>query len=115
MAPEQTLGKCHEVDARSDMWSVGATAFTLVSGRFVHDAETPEEMMVFNGSRQAQSLAEVAPDVASAFVEVVDRALRFDRTERWSSAVAMRAALVEACRSAHGPGLGARVLPSASK
>jgi hypothetical protein len=115
MAPEQTLGKCHEVDARSDIWSVGATAFTLVSGRFVHDAETPEEMMVFNGSRQAQSLAEVAPAVASEFVEVVDRALRFDRTERWSSAVAMRAALVEACRSAQGPRFGACVLPSASK
>ncbi len=34
MAPEQMLGKSHEVDARSDVWSVGATAFTLVSGCF---------------------------------------------------------------------------------
>jgi hypothetical protein len=104
MAPEQTLGKCHEVDARSDIWSVGATAFTLVSGRFVHDAETPEEMMVFNGSRQPRSLAEVAPDVASEFVDVVDRALRFDKADRWSSALAMRAALAEVSRKAQGPG-----------
>jgi serine/threonine protein kinase len=115
MAPEQTLGKCHEVDARSDLWSVGATAFTLVSGRFVHDAETPEEMMVFNGSRQPRSLAEVAPDVASDFVDVVDRALRFDRTERWSSALAMRAAFAEMCRRARGPGLSGGALSSASK
>ena len=115
MAPEQMLGKCHEVDARSDLWSVGATAFTLISGRFVHDAETPEEMMVFNGSRQARSLAEVAPYVASEFVDVVDRALRFDRTERWSSALAMRAAFAEVCRRARGAGLAGGASSSASK
>jgi serine/threonine protein kinase len=115
MAPEQTLGKCHEVDARSDLWSVGATAFTLVSGRYVHDAETPEEMMVFNGSRQARSLGEIAPQVASEFVDVVDRALRFDRTERWPSALAMRAAFAEVCRRARRSGFGGGVSSSAAQ
>ena len=93
MAPEQILGKIHEVDARVDVWSVGATAFTLVSGRFVHEAETPEEMMVFTGSRQARSLASVAPQVPRAFIEVVDRALRFDKHERWPTAHSMLEAL----------------------
>jgi serine/threonine protein kinase len=98
MAPEQTLGKSHEVDARSDVWSVGATAFALMSGRFVHEAETPEEMMVLTGSRQARSLAEAAPDVSSGFVGVVDRALQFDKGKRWPSAQSMREAFAEACR-----------------
>jgi serine/threonine protein kinase len=101
MAPEQMLGRTHEVDARSDLWSVGATAFTLVSGRFVHDAETPEEMMVFTGSRQVRSLADAASDVAPEFIEVVDRALRFDKRERWASALSMRTAFAAACRSLH--------------
>ena len=96
MAPEQILGKNHEVDARSDLWSVGATAFALVSGRFVHDAETPEEMMVFTGSRQARSLAAVAPQVPADFIEVVNRALRFDKAERWPSALMMQAAFARA-------------------
>jgi serine/threonine-protein kinase len=92
------LGRTHEVDARSDVWSVGATAFTLISGTFVHDAETPEEVLVFTASRQAISLAEVAPCAPRALVDVVDRALRFDRSERWPTARAMQAGLAEACR-----------------
>jgi hypothetical protein len=99
MAPEQMLGKSHDVDARSDIWSVGATAFTLVSGRFVQEAETAEEMLVFTASRQARSLGSVAPQVPRAFVQVVDRALRFDKIERWPSALAMQAAFAEVCRS----------------
>jgi eukaryotic-like serine/threonine-protein kinase len=98
MAPEQMLGRNREVDARSDVWSVGATAFTLISGHFVHDAETPEEMLVFTASRQALSLARVAPRTPRAIVDVVDRALRFDKRERWASAKAMQAALAEAYR-----------------
>ena len=101
MAPEQILGKNREVDARSDLWSVGATAFALVSGRFVHEAETPEEMMVFTGSRQARSLAEVAPEVPAEFIKVVDRALRFDKAERWPGAGMMRTAFARACWSEH--------------
>jgi hypothetical protein len=101
MAPEQILGKNHDVDARSDLWSVGATAFALVSGRFVHEAETPEEMMVFTGSRQARSLAAVAPEVPAEFIKVVDRALRFDKAERWPTAGMMRTAFARACSSEH--------------
>jgi serine/threonine protein kinase len=97
MAPEQMLGKVHEVDARSDVWAVGATAFTLVSGSFVHEAETPEEMLVFTASRQAPSLARVAPHAPRAFIHAVDRALRFDKSERWPSARTMQSALAEAC------------------
>ena len=99
MAPEQILGKSREVEARSDVWSVGATAFTLVSGRFVHEAETPEEMMVFAGSRQARSLASVSPDVPDAFIQVVDRALRFEKSERWPDARSMQAAFASAAAS----------------
>ncbi len=36
MSPEQALGRTDTVDARSDLWSVGATAFTLLSGQYVH-------------------------------------------------------------------------------
>jgi serine/threonine-protein kinase len=103
MAPEQMLGRSHAVDARSDLWSVGATAFTLVSGRFVHDAETPEEMMVFTGSRQVRSLADAASDVAPEFIDVVDRALRFDKGERWASATSMQAAFAAVCRRLQRP------------
>ena len=96
MAPEQVLGKTGEVDAQSDLWSVGATAFTMISGRTVHAAETAEEEMVYAASRPAPSLASAAPDVPPPLVAVVDRALALAKPERWPSALAMRMALAEA-------------------
>jgi serine/threonine-protein kinase len=102
MPPEQALGKTKEIDHRTDIWAVGATMFTLLSGRFVHQAETPAEHLVFSGSRPAPSLAEVAPNTPPAVVAIVDRALRFSREERWQSARDMQRAIEEAFKSLYG-------------
>jgi len=40
MAPEQARGMRDQVGARSDIWAVGATLFTLLSGQHVHLGET---------------------------------------------------------------------------
>src|SRR5262249_28072444 len=45
MPPEQAVGQSREVDARTDLWSAGATIFSLLSGQLVHDAPT-EELVV---------------------------------------------------------------------
>jgi serine/threonine-protein kinase len=102
MPPEQALGKTKEIDHRTDVWAVGATMFTLLSGRFVHEAETPAEHLVFSASRPAPSLAEVAPKTPPAVVAIVDRALRFSREERWQSARDMQRAIEEAFKSLYG-------------
>ena len=96
MSPEQALGRVAEVDAQSDVWAVGATAFLLLSGRFVHESPTSAEMLVRRGSVPAPQLASFAPRVPQAIAAVVDRALAFDKADRWPSAKAMRDALVEA-------------------
>lgn len=96
MAPEQALGRQREIDALTDVWAVGATMFSLVTARFVHEAETPEELVVRAATTPAPSLAAVLPSVPAAIAEVIDRALRFERAERWPSAGAMRDALVRA-------------------
>ena len=100
MAPEQVLGKA--VDPQSDLYSVGATAFTLLSKRYVHDAENAAEMMVVVGSRPARSLALVSPDLPPALTSVIDRSLLFNKSDRWADARAMRAALAGAYREAFG-------------
>jgi hypothetical protein len=102
MAPEQVLAKTKEVDAQSDLWSVGATAFTLLSGHYVHEAETAEEMMVFTASRPARPLSSVLPNVPPALAKVVDRALLTSRAERWPDARAMQAAVARAYQDAFG-------------
>jgi serine/threonine protein kinase len=95
MAPEQALGKTNEIDERSDLWAVGATAFMLLSGRPVHEASTQERTLLLSATRPAPPMASVVHDVPLQLAAVIDRALAFDRGDRWPSARAMRAALLE--------------------
>ncbi len=96
MSPEQASGNSGAVDARSDLWSVGATAFTLLTGEPVHRSGTLHEYLMVISSVPARSLAVAAPNVPRSVVEVIDRALALDRSHRWGSAREMQAALREA-------------------
>ena len=93
MPPEQALGRVDEVDALSDVWAAGATLYALVAGRIVHEGKTHMEVVIAAATAHAKSLGTVAPDVPKALVDVVDRALAFEKTERWQSARAMQQAL----------------------
>jgi serine/threonine-protein kinase len=102
MAREQALGLSKEIDGRTDLWAVGATMFKLISGQYVHEAETPETMMVFSATRQARPLATVALDAPAPLCAVVDRALAFNQADRYPDAPTMLAALEAACRASFG-------------
>jgi hypothetical protein len=93
MAPEQARGRWDEVDGRTDLWAVGATMFTLLSGRFVHQAASEHERMIVSATRRAPSLATVAPGMPVAVTAIVDRALAFERSERWADAGSMQRAV----------------------
>jgi serine/threonine-protein kinase len=102
MAPEQARGKIRDVDGRTDIWAVGATMFTLLSGRFVHDVDGGLEMAVRVATEPPASLSTIAPAVPPLICAVVDRALRLDRAMRWPSTGAMAQALREAVRACLG-------------
>jgi serine/threonine-protein kinase len=97
MSPEQALAKASEIDAATDIWAVGATMFSLFTGKMVHEGETAPQLIVKVATTQAPSLSALAPDAPAPLVAVVDRALAFDKAARWPSAVQMR----EAVRDAH--------------
>jgi serine/threonine-protein kinase len=96
MAPEQARARWDEVDARTDLWAVGATMFTLLSGRHVHVADSNHEQLIFSATQVAPSLSTVVAGVPDPLVYVVDRALAFHRSSRWPSARAMQLAVREA-------------------
>jgi len=102
MAPEQALGRWNEVDQRTDIWAVGATAFTLLSGRFVHEAQTIQEQLVLSATRPAPPLRSIAPIVPDALANVIDRSLAFDRAHRFPDARTMRGALRQASFNVFG-------------
>jgi serine/threonine-protein kinase len=103
MAPEQARGELTLVDARSDIWSVGATLFFLLTGRCVHQAVSPMDELIAAMNDPAPSLAEVAPDMPPCLVALVDRALAYDPERRFRDAISMQtavqAAYAELCRA----------------
>ncbi len=96
MPPEQALGHTVDVDQLSDIWSAGATLFALLSGRPVHEASTPMEVVIAAATAHARSLAVVAPSTPPRVVAVVDRALAFKKEARFPTARAMLQALRDA-------------------
>ena len=89
MPPEQALGG--DIDARADIFSVGATMFRLISKRKVHEAENDMELLKKMATEQVPPLGSVSPLVPEEVCKVVDRALAFDREGRYPDAASMQA------------------------
>lgn len=104
MAPEQALGRWSEVDARTDLWSVGALLFLLVSGRLVHGTGNGSELLIRAATKPAPSLGRVTKAPLS-LVRLVDRALSFEAKRRFPDAAAMRNELAPLLREFADTGL----------
>ncbi|HXK20310.1 MAG TPA: protein kinase [Polyangiaceae bacterium] len=92
MPPEQALGRWAELDGRSDLWSLGATMYLLLSGQPVREPASPTELLLGAMTRPVPSLGDVAT-LPRSVVAVVDRALAFHREERFPDARSMQLAL----------------------
>lgn len=93
MPPEQAQGKADQIDARCDVFAVGAVMFRAFAGRPIHEAKTPIERLFQAMKERAPSLGLVVPAMPTWVVGIVDKALAFEKTDRWESAAAMRKAV----------------------
>jgi serine/threonine-protein kinase len=96
MAPEQARGRWEDVDERTDIWAVGATMYTLMSGRFVHETDTLNEQLIQNATQPAEPIAKACPDLPESVAHVVDRALAYERSARWPDARSFQQAVRDA-------------------
>lgn len=105
MPPEQASGLWAQVDARSDLWSVGATLFTLLTGRLVHEGSTINEALAASITQSARPIRDYRPDLPGPIADVIDRALQRDKALRFADAAAMRIALRSAYLQVYGQDL----------
>jgi len=84
MAPEQARGE--RVDGRSDLYSLGATAYRLLSGHTPFEGTTAREIVRAHLSQEPRPLRDFAPDLPDEAVALVSRLMRKDPTERYASA-----------------------------
>lgn len=118
MPPEQAGGRTAEIGPASDLWSLGATVFNLLTGRFVHESQNVQQHTVKAAVQPARSIATLRPDLPAPLVEWVDKALAFDIPRRFQSAremrdalASMRAAIAPRAPRFSDPGLSAPAVP----
>jgi len=91
MAPEQARGRWDEVDGQTDLWALGATLFTLLTGKYVHEGQTVNETLALAVTEQARSLKTLRPELPERVIRLIDRALSYAKPARFADARAMQA------------------------
>jgi eukaryotic-like serine/threonine-protein kinase len=109
MSPEQALGKMNSVGPQTDVYAVGATMFALMSGTTPHAGESTQEMIVMVATQAARLIVAVLPDAPPPISRVIDKALAYNREDRYPDAGAMLVDLRAAVAELEG---GVRVLPT---
>jgi serine/threonine-protein kinase len=108
MPSEQLKGI--DIDARADVYGVGATMFRMLAGRTPHGASSDVELMMKVLTDPAPRIASVMKEVRQDVAQIVDRALAFDRDARYPDARAMQTA-VRAARDAKDAPMAAPITP----
>jgi len=92
MSPEQASGRA-DVDTRSDIYSMGALAFTLFTGRPPFTGRSPSEILRQHLTQEPPRLRDQAPELPAALEEAVRRCLAKEPSARWPSAAEFAKAL----------------------
>jgi serine/threonine-protein kinase len=98
MSPEQAAGKS-DIDARGDIYSLGAVAYFLLTGQAPFVRETAMMMMMAHAYEPVIPLTQLRPEVPADLQEVVLRCLEKDRERRFPDSHSLEEALA-ACECA---------------
>ncbi|HEU0180266.1 MAG TPA: serine/threonine-protein kinase [Blastocatellia bacterium] len=92
-------------DARSDIYSIGATMYHLLTGEMPQDALTRIAAILMSQPDPLKSISAMNPEVPELIAQVIEKAMAAHPDQRYSSAAAMRQALRSVASSAPPPSL----------
>lgn len=81
MSPEQCLG-AKEVDGKADVYSLGVMLFEMLTGEVPFDADNPLVVMNLHLIKPPPRLADIAPNVPTELVTIVESMLHKERDQR---------------------------------
>jgi serine/threonine-protein kinase len=84
MSPEQ-MASSRDVDARTDIWALGAILFELLTGRVPFQADTITQLCAMILQQRAEPLRNFRPDAPEGLQTVIGRCLEKDRNLRFSN------------------------------
>ncbi len=84
MSPEQARGM--DLDARTDIWSLGVVLYEMIAGRAPFGGETRSHTVVSILETEPPPLTEFAPNVPPELQRIVRKALTKDRESRYQTA-----------------------------
>jgi eukaryotic-like serine/threonine-protein kinase len=90
MAPEQVKGR--SVDARTDLYAIGAVIFEMLTGRPPYRDSDPQNVMNMQVSARLPNLDDVtpgAPWITGPIKDLINRSLAKEREERFQNAQQM--------------------------
>lgn len=91
MSPEQCEGQ--NVDARSDIYSMGCLIFEMLTGRVPFEGDNQIEIMCKHVSTPPPDVTASAPWAATAFDSIVAKCLSKEPAQRYASVTELREAL----------------------
>ena len=91
MSPEQARGE--PIDARSDLFGLGAVLFRLATGETVYAGKSVQEILQTAADGHSKTIREAHADVPPALASVIDRLLSPRAGARFASAAEVAAAL----------------------
>lgn len=91
VSPEQVSGG--QVDARSDIYSLGVVGYLALAGRFPFDAEVASAVLLQHVTKAPAPIATAARGVPASLATIIDRCLAKDPAHRFATAAELHDAL----------------------
>lgn len=92
MSPEQARGD-RGLDGRSDIYTLGAILFQMLTGKLPYEADTPMGIAIKHITEPPPHILETKPDLPPACEGLIQKAMAKNRDERFSTANGLAEAL----------------------